>query len=138
VVGGCETGSGATVEPALTDPGTGESLAFTGDPIRVFAAPRDLDPAVSYAIDRRANNMGQLEVVQTAEGARLYRLTTADDRPAWFRAAAADGSALDAGDPEPRELLLTARVGRFGNASRELGLLRSVHQRLRALAESVE
>jgi hypothetical protein len=121
----------------MTDPQTGASLEFVGDPVRVTASPRFLDAAVSYAIDESANHMGLLEVISTPSGARVYRLTTADDQPAWLRAVAADGGAgggsLDMADAEARPIELYAKVGRFGSAARELRLLRTVRDRLRTL-----
>jgi hypothetical protein len=153
LAGGCAQGGGAATEAGVLEPASGSPVEFAGEAVSVRAWPGDLDAAVSWAIGQRDVHMAVLEVIEPRESVRVYALTTADDRPAWLRFTREDGAAMGdavgrAGGAEEAGALegtggmgrgvglrVDARVGRFGDAGREVALLRAVTERLRALAD---
>lgn len=111
--------------------------AFEQDPAKVIAWQDDLNAAVSWALARGDVQMAVLEKTQPSPNIIMYRLTTADDRPAWLRFTDTEGGQLGGTHVAPveAEIAVHARVGRFGSSQREAALIRRVAERLAFLRE---
>jgi hypothetical protein len=147
---------GACAGPTLPDgqEGTPEAWAAfmdSGSSARADADWNDIDAAVSAGASKVEMAVVSANAGPTPAGAegdtrqRLFTLKTVRDEPAWVMVTRAPGTS----DPSPLDegssakvtgpagsqaILLRAKVGRFGDRTRETALLRGISRRLGQLA----
>lgn len=104
------------------------------DHVELRASPRDLDPAVRFAASR--NRMAILQARDTDERTRTFDMITVRDEPASLQVTWPHPTEISIADAEPRDVLVSIKVGPFGNARAEWAFIHTLEARLAALAEN--
>lgn len=104
------------------------------DHVELSASPRDLDPAVRFAASR--NQMAVLVAHDTGPRTRTFEMITIRDEPASLEVTWPHPVRISLADAEPRDVLVSIKVGPFGNARAEWAFIRTLEARLKALMEN--